>query len=112
MLTNYCQAFKGHLSKKLNSMESISELALKGHFEQLKSEANKKSLEDRPLDMLKHALAYLEKINNKGMLDDEGKRLIGTLKGHFLAESGLMQPKPMTRAKGTQEVEKLRKKAI
>ena len=90
-------------------MESISDLALKGHFEQLKNEANNKRLTDQPLEMLMKALAYLEKINRSGILDDEGKSLMNQLKG-YSSELALLSPKPMARAQGNVQSESQTKK--
>ncbi|MEM7107461.1 MAG: hypothetical protein AAF519_04480 [Bacteroidota bacterium] len=80
-------------------MESITKLALKGHFELLKREINGKSIDDQPLSLLMKAMIYLEKVNDKGLLDDEGKQLIHQLKG-YSQENDIYQPKPMARANG------------
>ncbi|MEM8567220.1 MAG: hypothetical protein AAGF85_12230 [Bacteroidota bacterium] len=92
-------------------MESLNELALKGHFELLKREINGRSLDDQPLSLLMKAMIYLEKVNDKGLLDDEGRQLINQLKG-FSKDTGMYKPKPMTRA-GVRSTDSTRsKKAI
>ncbi|MEM9855876.1 MAG: hypothetical protein AAF843_00880 [Bacteroidota bacterium] len=78
-------------------MESISELALKGHFEKLKAQTNSASLEKQPLSLLMKALSYLEKVNDKGLLDREGELLINQLRA-YSSEESFFKAKPMQRA--------------
>ena len=104
MWTNCCRAFKNHLSKKYSKMKSLTELALKGHFEQLKEEVNAKGINDQPLALLMKALAYLEKVEKNGLLDGEGEALIHQLRGYSM-DGGMLAPKPMKRATGKKKVD-------
>lgn len=99
LISSY-QACKRPLLKKHNNMESITDLALKGHFDLLKKEANQKNLNDQPIVLLMKALSYLEKVNNLSELDNEGKSLIQELRQYSVMGTHALKPKPMKRAVG------------
>lgn len=64
-------------------MDSIHKLALKGHFEHLKAEANAQTLDEndsnRRLTLLEQVNAYLLKKQQTGSLDEEGVNLMAKI---------------------------------
>ena len=84
-------------------MDSIQKLALKGHFEKLKSEANAISLGTdstaRRLALFEQVNTYLLKKQQVGSLDEEGVNLLSKI-SKFIADDKMELPEriPMKKA--------------
>lgn len=88
-------------------MDSIHNLALKGHFEQLKSQVNSGSLDQiatrRLTALLEEVNTYFLKKQQSGNLDDEGVQLLSKI-NRYISGGDLSIPEriPMKKAGGKQ----------
>lgn len=81
-------------------MESTTDLTLKGHFQNLKEQANGQRLGHSDKDLILRTRIYLEKMEQAKALDAEGLHLLAELRLATLSHEDLSMParKPMVRA--------------